>query len=240
MKLFLCGGQAENKPGIKLVTAFADAVLRSESKKLLYLPMAMPEGIYNSINYTYDAMFNAVRKVFGFYGVDNVDMWTNVNNKTIEDLGQYGGVYIGGGNTFSLLDKFRKAGFDIVLAKYIDGNNAVYGCSAGAVILGRDIGTAYFGSDADQNAPGLGDLKALNKVYGYTITCHYTERDDANITKYAETNNFEVISLRENTGLRVNSRGIEVVGNNQNDRAYLFNSLGKNVLGVGSLLRTRR
>ncbi|MCL5874529.1 MAG: hypothetical protein M1161_04230 [Candidatus Thermoplasmatota archaeon] len=36
------------------------------------------------------------------------------------------------------------------------------GGSAGAIILGKDIGTAYFGGDADKNEVGLKDLKGLD------------------------------------------------------------------------------
>jgi len=53
--------------------------------------------------------------------------------KTIETI------YIGGGNTFKLLKELKESGFDKELLKFIKEGKPVYGGSAGALILGKNI-----------------------------------------------------------------------------------------------------
>ena len=96
-------------------------------------------------------------------------MWTDLQNRSYEDLARYSGVFIAGGNTFSLLKQVRESGFDRLLVKYITKDLPVFGGSAGAIILGRDIGTAYFGGDADKNEVELKVLKGLDVARGYSM-----------------------------------------------------------------------
>ena len=65
-------------------------------------------------------------------------------------MARYSGVFIGDGNTLSLIKQVRVTGFDRLLVKYITKGLPVFGGRVGAIILGRVIGTAYFGGDADR------------------------------------------------------------------------------------------
>ncbi|MBM7703632.1 peptidase E [Bacillus iocasae] len=47
-------------------------------------------------------------------------MWTNLESKSLSDLSQFSSIYIGGGNTFHLLNILRKTGFDELLKAYIN------------------------------------------------------------------------------------------------------------------------
>ena len=58
-------------------------------------------------------------------------MWTDLSDRKYEDLAKYSAVFIGGGNTFHLLDLMRKTGFDRLLTRYIKSNKPVHGGSAG-------------------------------------------------------------------------------------------------------------
>ncbi len=109
-QLFLCGGKADNAPDLELVGLFADAVLNTRSKKLLFIPVAHPEGIFNGVNITHSLFHSSMKKSYATYGIDQVDMWTDLAGRKYSDLAKYGGIHILGGNTFDLLHKFRESG----------------------------------------------------------------------------------------------------------------------------------
>ncbi|MEX2460688.1 MAG: Type 1 glutamine amidotransferase-like domain-containing protein [Paenibacillaceae bacterium] len=83
-----------------------------------------------------------------------------------EDLKEYSSIFIGGGNTYKLLHEIRKARFDEVLNSFIDEGGIVYGGSAGAIILGKNIQTC---SHLDINDINIADFEGLNKFNGYSI-----------------------------------------------------------------------
>ena len=230
-QLFLCGGKADDAPDLELVGLFADAVLSAKSKKLLFVPAAHPEGMFNGINITYDLFHSSMKKSYATYGIDRVDMWTDLAGKKYSDLEKYGGVHILGGNTFDLLYKFRESGFDKLLSRYIDGNGAVFGCSAGAIALGKDIGTARFGGDPDKDARGLKDLSGFGCVGGYSVICHYREAEDEKIAKYVSEKG-KVIALMEDSGLHICDDVINIVGAD----AVAFENKNRRVLKAGKVL----
>ncbi|MCW6159517.1 MAG: Type 1 glutamine amidotransferase-like domain-containing protein [Candidatus Micrarchaeales archaeon] len=210
---------------------FADAVLKTKSKKLLFIPVAHPEGIFNGVNITHALFHSSMKKSYATYGIDQVDMWADLAGKEYFDLEKYGGIHILGGNTFNLLDKFRVSGFDKLLAKYIEENGAVFGCSAGAIILGKDIGTARFGGDPDKDTTNLKDLSGLGCVGGYSVICHYREVEDEKIVKYVSEKG-KAIALVEDSGLHICDDGIKVVGAD----AIVFENGKRRVLKVGEVL----
>jgi len=234
--LFLCGGKPENSQKHELVALFTAEVLRRESKRILYIPLAMPEMVYKGVDYTYDMMFEAMRKGFSRYGIERIEMWKSVSGKEYGDLQRYDGILIGGGNTFSLWHDFKKTGFDKLLRRYISENGIVYGCSAGAIILGKDIGTSHFGGDPDVNRVGLKELSALNAVKGYAISCHYRESDDASIANYSSKSGIGVIALPEESGLLVTGDEMRIVGDSD---AYMFVSSKKVRLEKGELIKMK-
>ena len=161
-------------------------------------------------------------------------MWTDLNGRKASELEKYGGVYIGGGNTFDLLRVFKQTGFDSKLSGYIDDGGIVYGSSAGAMVLGRHIGGAQFGGDPDENHAGFKDLAGLDKAYGYSISCHYLPEEEERIVAYARDNAMSMVALPENCGLYVNDRGVKVVGE---AGAFLFDRTERRKLEAGFLLR---
>lgn len=203
-KLFLSGGGHANKTK-KLDKLFEKSM--PKNKRLLYIPVAMPKEYLS-----YSECFDWIVKVYPNLGYKMIDVWADLNNRKWEMLLQYGAVYFGGGNTFYLLQHLRKSSFDKFLLKYVKHGGIVYGGSAGAIILGHDIKTASFGSDADENKVKLKELKGFNIVNGYSIQCHYTQNDDKEIFEYVKDNKVNVIGLPDETGLYVNGKIIQVIG----------------------------
>lgn len=222
--LFLSGGGNE-KQSKKLDQLLVSLIPK---KRLLYIPIAMPQD-----RHSFEECFNWITNTFAGLNFKKIDMWTDLSCKNYEDLNKYGAVYIGGGNTFSLLNDIRKNNFDKLLIKYFKNGGTIYGGSAGAAILGKEIGTAFFGKDSDENLVKLKRLDGFNLVNNYSIACHYTINDDKNIFGYVNKHNIEVISLPESTGLFVKNSKIKIVGY---ENAYLFTKKDKITLKVNSIL----
>lgn len=232
-QLFL-GGGAEGK--IKDMDAlFASILLKTESQKLLYLPIAHPEIVINNVQYTHKKLYMITKEYFAQYGISEVDLWTDLSNKTYKDIDSYGAIFIGGGNTFNLLNQLKRTGFDGVLSRYIDEGKPVYGSSAGAAILARTIDTVRFGADPDTNGVNLWDLSALNKINGYNVICHYSSREDEGIADYSKKSGIRVICLPSGTGIYVDGDAVRIFGNPK--EICLFEGSKKTKIDDGKLLR---
>ncbi|MDX1522419.1 MAG: Type 1 glutamine amidotransferase-like domain-containing protein [Anaerolineae bacterium] len=161
--------------------------------KMLYLPLAM-----DGRDPSYDACLHWVREVFARYEVTDIEMWTDLDAGREDQLDRFQAIYIGGGNTFRLLHLIRSSGFEAALANFVERGGAVYGGSAGAIILGRDISTC---AHIDPNEVGLQNTAGLDFINGYAIWCHYRLEDDANIIRFVEAHQLAVLALSERSGL---------------------------------------
>ena len=161
-------------------------------------------------------------------------MWTDLSNRKYEDLAKYPAVFIGGGNTFHLLNLMRKTGFDRLLIRYIKSNKLVYGGSAGAALLGKDIGTAYFGGDADKNEVKIKDLRGLDFANGYSIACHHNKESyDKDVIEYSTRTGIPTIALADGAGLYVKGKEILVVGP---ESAKVFKGKSIKTVKAGSVI----
>ncbi|QHZ49150.1 type 1 glutamine amidotransferase-like domain-containing protein [Bacillus sp. NSP9.1] len=198
-KLFLSGG------GDKEQTQALDRRFAEEAgprKPLLYIPIAMDASMF-------DDGFQWIQRVFKPLGIKDITMWTNLKNKTIQDLDHFSAVYIGGGNTFQLLKHIRDAQFSDVFKNYFANGGIIYGGSAGAVILGQNIMTC---SHLDKNTFGVRRFQGLQLAGEYSIWCHYSHENDPLIKQYIKKFHNPVIALTEETGALVSSKGILAVG----------------------------
>jgi len=224
VKLFLSGGgdekQTKNFDGV-----FAKSI--PNPKRILYIPIAMPRTKFTEC-------FNWINKSLNSLGIDNIDMWTNIHNKNISELEKYDAIYIGGGNTFSLLNKLKKSGFDKLLEKYVQNGKIIYGGSAGAIILGRDIQTAGFGRDSDKNIVSLKNFDGLNLIKNYSIQCHYFPEEKELMKRFAEKNKFQIIALPEETGIYLKNNLIKIIGEKN---AFLFTPTKIKTLKINSTFK---
>lgn len=69
-------------------------------------------------------------------------------------------IWVGGGNTFYLLQEVRRSGFDELVARKIAAGTPYVGTSAGSIILSPNIEPVKFADDVTQ-APGLGSFDGL-------------------------------------------------------------------------------
>ena len=212
MKVALSGG------GGAVDSRLLDEVFASwigSQGRLLYLPCAL-RGIR-----LFESCFEWIKVTFASFNLTDITMWTDLSEHQAGELDQFDAVYIGGGNTFSLLAELRKSGFDNHLREYVRCGKAVYGGSAGAAVLGRDIQTVNY---LDRNEVGLVETRGLDLANGHAIWVHYQPQDDSLIDAYVRQYQQSVIALSERSGVVMERDGMRSVGF---EPAYRFDGQGK-------------
>lgn len=118
-------------------------------------------------------------------------IWYSLKFKTEElieeELSDADIIWVGGGNTFYLLDIARQTGFlevitDLVKNKYI----AYGGISAGTLLTAQNISSAGWGPHGDTNNVGITDLVALDLI-NFIPVVHYTDAYIETIKKNKRT-----------------------------------------------------
>jgi len=200
MRLFLSGGGSEKK-SIILDKKFAREL--DKSKSLLYIPIAIDKA-----KHSYQECFKWISSIFNPLGVNSIVLWTeqDLERRKEIDLKKFSGIYIGGGNTYYLLKELKNSGFLENLKKLIEMDFPVYGGSAGAIILGKDIRTS-----SDENEVNLKDFSGLDLVRGYSIFCHY-DKETKWAREFLKEEKLKTIALPEDCGLFVTDDKIEVIG----------------------------
>ncbi|MGF3104685.1 Type 1 glutamine amidotransferase-like domain-containing protein [Rossellomorea sp. DUT-2] len=215
VNLFLSGGGDKEQTEI-IDKEFVRAI--NLNKPLLYIPIAMHEEI------PYEDCYKWIHSVFNPLGITEIEMWTDLEAKSLEDLRGFSSIYIGGGNTFYLLNALRETGFGKVLKEYVDKKGIVYGGSAGAIIFGRDILTS---SHMDPNHTNLKTFEGLNYLKNYSIWCHYETSNDDIIKEYLNKYGCSVIALPEETGIVMSEGIVKVIGGSS---AYIFRNREKDLV----------
>jgi dipeptidase E len=183
--------------------------------RLLYLPVAL-RGICS-----FQSCWEWFTATFASWQITRIAMWTDLSQHQAGELEQFDGIYIGGGNTYALLAELLETGFDRALVAYVGAGKPLYGGSAGAAVLGRDIGTV---SHLDRNEIGLAQTKGLDLANGHAIWVHYRPEEDRLIEAYARQHRQPVLAISERSGIVIESAGMRTVGF---EPAYRFDSQGK-------------
>lgn len=209
MKLILAGGGGA-EASKKVDEYFLNLV---DTGKVLYLPIAMPTEKHNSCQKWFSETFSRL-------GFSNFNMWSDVSDKSYEDLREFSAVYIGGGNTYLLLDTLRQTGFDKHLIKYAENGGITYGGSAGAIVLGSIIDTASFGNVCDKNEVGISNTNGLGLIGDYVVKCHYDESEKTELEDFCREKGVSAVALREESGLFWDNGAIQSIGS---EPVYMFN-----------------
>ncbi|MDX9953104.1 MAG: Type 1 glutamine amidotransferase-like domain-containing protein [Anaerolineae bacterium] len=186
--------------------------------RLLYWPVAL-RGTR-----PFQSCLDWIRATFEPLGITNITMWTELSEHQARELNEFDAVYIGGGNTYALLAQLLQNDFDRHLMEYIQRGRAIYGGSAGAVVLGRDIRSV---KHLDRNEVGLKETSGLDVAEGHVIWVHYRPEDDDLIDAYAERYAQPVLAMSERSGIVIDEAGIRSVGF---EGAYRFDEQGKHLV----------
>ena len=218
------GGPQDERPLLELFSAWAGTTGR-----VLFLPIAQA----GTGRPPADCLAWG-RAALAPFGVMDITMWTDLEAEDHSGLGEFDAVFIGGGNTFSLLDQVRRSGFDAALARFLSGGGAVYGGSAGAILFGRDILTC---AHLDEDRVGLADTHGLDAMGGYCVWCHYGAEDDARIAEYIARHGWPVLALSERAGVSAEDGVLTARGY---DPTYVFTAGDMRAMPVGAKIPMAR
>ena len=203
MNLILSGG-GSGKQTVRVNSLFTSLL---KNKDILYIPIAI-----DKVKHPYDACLEWIKGELGDYGDFNITLFTEEDLKNIsyDDLLKFGGIFIGGGNTFYLLQQLRLTGFDIKLVKLLNETDIpVLGGSAGAAIFAKSIKTTEL---YDENIVNLKDLNGLDMINGSNIWVHYEDSMKDLVREYTDLLKTKIIYLREDEGVYVKGKEIERLG----------------------------
>jgi len=201
MALFLSGG-GDPPLTIALDEAFAVAVA---ARLVIYIPTALAGTAL------FDGAGHWFSQTYGPLGVTTVDIWHDLDGRSLLSRDDLGGIYLGGGNTYLLLRELRRTGLDLELRALIDRGVHVYGGSAGAIVLGSDITTSDLGGD--ERVDSLADFAGLDVLSGWSVSCHYTRDHDPFLRRWtSDSSHSKALLLCEDTGVVVESDQVRVLG----------------------------
>ena len=183
-------------------------LLFKDCKKILFIPYARPSGL------THQQYNNQVKEVFKQINLNIVDYHSE--NEIFDNLNKCDGIFIGGGNTFLLLNKLYEYNLISLIKNKIDSGIPYLGTSAGTNICGMSIGTT--------NDMPIIHVKSHNSlgVIPFNINPHYLdpvkglkhmgESRETRIKEFHVINKQKVIGLREGSFLSVQGNEIILKG----------------------------
>lgn len=196
LSLFLAGGGAPHE----------EAALWRE---LLAVPRRIVFWPFASERSQYAAAHRAVTAALTSLAPCEVVLWSDLAERSPAELETSDVVFVGGGNTYALLDHVRRSGWLEPLRTHVLAGGLYAGDSAGAVLAGADIDIARF---ADPNDVGLTDTAALDVLGGALVRPHYRPADLEEARSWAARTGRTVLGIPENAGLVVSDDVVRNVG----------------------------
>ena len=183
-------------------------LLFKDCKNILFIPYARPSGL------THVQYNSQVKEAFIQKNLKIIDYHSE--NKIFDDLNKCDGIFIGGGNTFLLLNKLYEYNLISLIKNKIDSGIPYLGTSAGTNICGMNIGTTN-----DMPIIHVKSHIALG-VIPFNINPHYLdpvkglkhmgESRETRIKEFHVINKQNVIGLREGSFLSVQGNEIILKG----------------------------
>ena len=172
--------------------------------RLLYIPNAL-----GTDTATVGAATRWIRETFEPIADLRIETRTELGEIGGGGLAFFDGIYIGGGNTYSLLHQFRTSGFLPIVRDAVHKGLPAYGGSAGAALLGADIATVR---DIDDDPIGLHDTTAIDVFAGIAVWVHYRKENDSLIAEYVKEKQQPVFAIPEDAGVAYFDGSARAVG----------------------------
>lgn len=128
-----------------------------------------------------------------------------------EKLAECDVIYVGGGNTFYLLDWVRKSGFNRAIKDLLNQGKVYIGGSAGSVLVGPDISIASWGPSGDKNEVSLKDLSSLSLV-PFTVLPHFTEEEREIIESKMGELDYPIIAITNDQAVLIDGKRQKIIG----------------------------
>lgn len=203
-------------------TPLWQSMLHRSTTRIVYWPFALPGDVCATAD-------DWLRGNLDRLGVGyRLDTWQSLDDHRTSDLNRddVDLIFVGGGNTFRLLDHIRQRGFVAAVQGFWLAGGDYYGGSAGAVLACETIEIAV---GHDPNEPGLEDLTALGLLAGASVLPHFTEDQLPAASQWAADHDAVVWGLPESAGLQCRDGRATVIGVGQLSRIS-----GDSVQRVGS------
>jgi len=201
-KIFL-GGGGSDKDSYESHKLFYESL--GTNKKVLYVPVAM-----NPNKYSWTDCMNWLNSALKEFGSVEINLLTMLKGLSADFILQYDGIYVGGGNTFKLLQLINESGFGSLLKVFLESGGVYYGGSAGAIIMGKTIDTA---SHLDENEVELKDYAGLNLANGFSLWPHF-KKDEQSAIKVWRKMNTPVIGVGEDSAVMFKEGKCMAIGTN--------------------------
>ncbi len=174
-------------------------------------------------DHPYDGCYEWIKEEISMIDIPNIEMVRSFEELEEKNLDKYSLIYIGGGNTYKLLNGIKATKTYDKLKKYILNKGIIYGGSAGAVIFGKDINAIKI---MDNNEVGIKDTSGFNYLNGISLFVHYTNykskyTEEENKSLMKEYTNFisdytkeneKVIAIPEEDTIFFDGENIRVIG----------------------------
>ncbi len=209
----LLGGGGSDKQTIISNKMFEHLI--DPTKPILYIPLAMEP-------HRYDSCLEWINSEFSNIKHGEFIIVRSASEIREHNLSDYAAIFIGGGNTYRLLQLLKASGAFEQIQEYLDNDGIIYGGSAGAIIFGNDIDSCLY---MDSNDSGLDDTRGFNMLFGCSLTAHYTNQDAKQTqiaTEYLNqySHHEPIIALPEEDSLYTNGNIVKIIGTKP---WYIFN-----------------
>ncbi len=199
-QIYLSGGGNEQQ------SFFLDKIFFNTLKqggKFLYIPIALRgHKLFSTAN----IWMNGILELHNRTDI-TFEVMDSPSGYVIEELEKFDAIYIGGGNTWSLIQELKESGFSDLLISCLDKGKKIYGGSAGAIIFGNRIDTQN-----DENKLNSKDVNGFDRLGTYSVTCHFKIEENEYFKQWAILNNLPIICLPEETGLVIVDKLVTCVG----------------------------
>jgi len=171
--------------------------LRKEFVKLLNKPVEETKVL---IMYTqrrrYKRHIRKIKRTLVLSGINKKNIiLANISKKTKKNY-DFDIFFSCGGNTFYILDRVRKTGFDKIIKKAVKKGKIYISVSAGSIIVHKSIEIAGWGKWGDINEINLKNLKGLN-LTNLAIYPHYLKIMKKSVDEFKKKVKYPVKEIRD-------------------------------------------
>ncbi|HEV8702387.1 MAG TPA: dipeptidase PepE [Candidatus Polarisedimenticolia bacterium] len=166
------------------------------ARRIAFVPFALADQ---------EGYHERVRLRFGALGLDVHRVMEGGHGRDVLEKSE--GIFVGGGNTFRLLDRLQRSDFIALIRSRVLAGAPYLGSSAGTVVAGPTIRTTN-----DMPIVQPASFEALGLV-PFQVNCHYLDPDpasrhmgetrEARLREFLEENRRPVVALREGSWLEV-------------------------------------
>lgn len=186
-KVYLGGGGSERDEA-----ALWDEFL-TPGQRIVYWPFALPPDKHDSAE-------QWLSSALGARGEFRLELWPDLSDRSVDDLADVDVLFVGGGNTFALLDEIQRHDYLSAIRGYVRNGGVLYGGSAGAIFAGADIAIA---EPVDPNDVGLTDTTGLDLIGGLVVRPHYDDRRLDELREWATDTGQSILAIPERGGVAV-------------------------------------